>query len=379
MNFEVLREEFLKALIIGTRSMMSRASLPILSNVLLRVGENRLEIVTTSLETAVKVGVVCSSKQGGEVAVSGRVLLDFVSQLSGKKISFEKLGEELLVSSDGTSARFATMASEEFPAIPKVEGGKKLTIDAGEISRALSKVFFCAAQDESRPILAGVLFEGKKEGLVMVATDGFRLGYSTMKITPGVLQGVKVVIPARAVGEISKIVSDLLGEGESKKNIEIIIADNLNQAVFKIEEVEFTTRLIDGSYPVWDKLVPSTFSTNVAVNKEKLSRSMKVAAIFAKEAGNIIKLKITSDGKEGLISVSSNTAQVGSSDSKVEAKMTGVGGEIAFNFRYVLEALATIEGEMVVFEMNESLNPGRLKPVDDETFSHIIMPVRLQG
>lgn len=358
--------------------MLSRSSLPVLLNVLIRAEGSKVEIMTTSLESAVRVSLECKVERAGETTVPGRALLEFVGQLDEGEVTIEKLGEEVVIACGGASARFATIASGEFPAIPKFEGGKKFIIKAHELAKCISSVFFCAAQDESRPILAGVLFDCSK-GMSLVATDGFRLGSYHIEMPKGAAEPLKFVVPARALQEIPKIVAETQGEKETDKSIEMIVSDNLTQAVFKMDSIEFTTRLIEGSYPQWEKLVPANFSTKIVINKEALSRAIKIAAIFARDAGSIVKFKLSQEGKKGLVLVSSNTAQVGSSDSKVVGEMVGPGGEIAFNFRYVLEALASIDDEDVVFEMNESLNPGRLSPKDSSSSFHIIMPVRLQG
>ncbi len=379
MKFVISKDDLVKGLTLGTKSMLIKSSLPILANALIKVSGNSVEMVTTSLETAMRVKLGCRGERDGETTVLGRALVEFVAQLGEGEVSFEKLGEEVLVSLGGTSARFATISPEEFPAIPKVDGGRKIVLGASEFSKSVSRVFFCAAQDESRPILAGVFFEGSKGGLSLVATDGFRLGNSKVAATKNEFVGLKFVLPARSVGEIPKVVSEVSGDRESKQDIEMVISDNLTQAVFKIDNLEFTTRLIEGSYPQWEKLIPANFATKAILKKEEFMRAIKIAAIFARDAGNIVKFKISTEGKSGFLAVSSNTAQIGSSDSKVEAHIEGGGGEIAFNFRYVLEALSSIDDEEVVFEMNESLNPGRLSPKGASSFFHIIMPVRLQN
>ncbi len=377
MKFSIQKDELVRSLALGTRSILTRSSLPVLSNVLIRTTKDSVEMTTTSLETAVRFVMPCKVERTGETTVLGRALVEFVSQLESGEVSIEKLGEEVVVACRGTSARFATIAPEEFPAIPKVEGGKSVTVDARDFAACVNQVFFCAAQDESRPILAGVLFEGKKDSISLVATDGFRLGHSLISSPKNSIVGQKFVVPARAVSEIPKLVADSLGD--TNKKIEITVSDNLTQAVFKMEGLEFVTRLIDGVYPGWEKLIPANFATSVSLKKDDLARAVKVAAIFAKDAGNIVKFKISGSDKNGTVAVSSNTAQIGSSEAKIEVQLMGVGGEIAFNYHYVLEALASIGGEEIVFEMNESLNPGRLRAVEDETFFHIIMPVRLQS
>lgn len=381
MKFKTEQVELIKALNIGSRSLMSKANLPILSNILIKASTSGVEFLTTNLETACRVVVKASVEASGEITVGGRVLAEFISQLDAGVVSVEKLGEELLIESGGFNVRLSTMPAEEFPAIPKVEGGRKLEIGVGDFTKSINRVSFCAAIDESRPILTGVLCQINKKGLSLVATDGFRLGYSLLPLVGGgTLNTLEFIIPARALLEASKIMDEHNKSEDTLKTISVIVADNLSQAVFEIGGVEFTSRLIEGAFPNWEKLIPSAFSTVSHINCDELVRVVKIASIFARESGNIVKLSLEGGSGGASLVVSSTTAQVGSSNSKIALSMKGRGGEIAFNYRYLLEALATIDEVEVDFEMNESLNPGKFScGGDSSSFFHIIMPVRLQN
>lgn len=383
MKFTIDQIGLLKGLSLSSRSLLVKSNLPILSNVLISAKKGLVEVVTTNLETATRVALVAKVETEGRITLPGRAISEFVSQLDPVEVIIETLGEEVAISAGGFSARFATIASEEFPAIPQVEGGKAIKISTSDLTSGVDKVAFCAAVDESRPILTGILCEIKKAGLEMVATDGFRLGFSRIKVeNVNENIGLKIIIPAKALIEVAKMASETeQGQDLNKTSgVQLVVADNLNQAVFKIGNVEFTTRLIEGVFPAWEKLIPSTFTTNAKINRSELIRVIKIASIFARESGNIIRIKLDDQGQKSSLIVSSTTAQVGSSQSRVDVSLSGSGGEIAFNFRYLLEALGVIEGEDVTFEMNESLNPGRLTSVGGkETYFHIIMPVRLQN
>lgn len=383
MKFTINQTDLLKGLSLSARSLLVKSNLPILSNVLISTKKGLVEVVTTNLETATRVVLEAKVETEGRITLPGRAISEFVSQLDSGEVTIETLGEEIAISLGGFSARFATIAPEEFPAIPQVEGGKAIKISTSDLVSGVDRAAFCAAVDESRPILTGILCEVKKTGLEMVATDGFRLGFCRIKIE-NVSEniGLKIIIPAKALIEVSKMALEIdQGQDANKASgVKLVVADNLNQAVFKVGNVEFTTRLIEGVFPAWEKLIPSTFTTNAKINRSELIRVIKIASIFARDSGNIIKIKLDDQGQKSSLIVSSTTAQVGSSQSKVDVSLNGHGGEIAFNFRYLLEALSVISGEDVTFEMNESLNPGRLTGVDGEkTYFHIIMPVRLQN
>ncbi len=383
MKFIIKQTNLLKGLNLSSRSLLVKSNLPILSNVLISTKKEAVEVVATNLETASRVLLEAKVETEGSITLPGRAILEFVSQLDPSEVIVETLGDEVAISAGGFSARFATIAPEEFPAIPQVEGGKGIQITTSDLVSGVDKVAFCAAVDESRPILTGILCELKKNGLEVVATDGFRLGFCRIRIeNVNENVGLKIIIPAKALIEVAKMASEIEQGLEAGKSlgIRIVVADNLNQAVFKVGNVEFTTRLIEGVFPAWEKLIPSTFTTSAKILRSELVRVIKIASIFARESGNIIRIKLDDLGQKPSLIVSSATAQVGSSQSKVAVGLTGPGGEIAFNFRYLLEALSVIEGEEINFEMNESLNPGRLTSKDGkEPYFHIIMPVRLQN
>jgi len=374
MKCKVSQAEFAKALRACEKSLLLKANLPVLANILISIGKNKLEILSTNLETATKVTIPSQTQQEGKTTLPGRVLMEFVSQLPEGTVEFEKLGEEVVLSAKGYSARLATMAPEEFPAIPKIEAGREFAIEAQAFAKCALQIVFCAAQDEGRPILNGVLCEGVKGRLSMVATDGYRLGFVEVP-TQSQEKAIKIVIPAKSVGEVAKLISENL-DGQEEKTLKMVVAANLNQVNFKVGSIEFTSRLIEGEFPDWQKIIPTSFATKAKIAREEFIRKIKIASIFARDSGSIVRLKL--EGKK--LTILANTSQVGSNETETEVEITGKGGEIAFNYRYLLEALSAIDSEDVNFEMSESLTPGRLTSTEgQEGFFHIIMPVRLQA
>ena len=380
MKFKISQADFSKVLSIASKSILAKANLPILSNVLISTTKGEVKILSTNLETATKASAPCQTEVEGGITIPGKTLLEFISQLPEGEVLFEKLGEEAVISTKGFNARIPTIAPGEFPAIPKIDKGSEVKMKTEDFVRCVSKVAFSAAQDEGRPILTGVLCEFSKSKLSMVATDGYRLSFHEIPIEEAPKEAnIKVVVPAKAVSEVAKIVVENLEGGDEV--LSVLIADSLNQVNFKVGNVEFTSRLIEGEFPGWQKIIPGSFTTRARLLKVEFVKLVRIASIFARDSGNIIRLKFesASGSKKGILTVFANAAQVGSSDAQIEAQMSGKGGEIAFNFRYLLEVLSVMDDEEVNFEMIESLNPGRITGADEkDSFFHIIMPVRLQ-
>jgi len=391
MKFIINQADFSKILTIGAKSILSKANLPILSNLLISTVDNGIEVLSTDLETAIRARVSCKVDKKGQTAVAGRTLLEFVAQLDEKDITVEKLGEEVVLSAEGYSARLATMPPEDFPAIPKIKKGVEFSLSKQELAGVVERVAFCAASDEGRPILTGMLCEISKDKMSFVATDGYRLSFDQDQIKTGAsLPALKMIVPAKAMIEVGKIIAE--DDNEQKENrgggVKVVISQDINQATFKFGEekekfdVEFTTRLIEGEFPNWQKIIPDAFVTRAKIDKQEFTKLVRLTSIFARESGNIIKLKLTpgANSKGATLSVASQSSQLGSSDAVVDIELEGRGGEIAFNFRYLLEILAVVGGQEINFDMNESLNPGKITGVDPkDPFFHIIMPVRLQA
>ena len=415
MKIKIPQADFSRALLASGKSILPRANLPILANVLIKAAGKELELLATNLETATRVVLESKVESGGEATVNGKTLFEFISQLPEGEIIIEKLGEELVVSCKGYSGRFTTMPAEEFPAIPKVEKGILIELDCDSFVNGVSRVVFSAAQDEGRPILTGVLCDLAKSRLKMVATDGYRLSFEEINAKgANASSSIKFNIPAKALGEFAKIIIErgMVGEEANKgdsRNFSLMVSEGLNQVGLKLggnsgkdaaegplhgeaseprpkgrEQVEFTSRLIEGEFPNWQKIIPGSFNTKVKIAKDEFIKLVRIASIFARDAGNIVKLKFEpsagGSGRGGKFSVNAASSQTGSSEAASDVEIEGKGGEMAFNFRYLLEVLAQVPGNEVYFEMNESLNPGKLTTVDPkDPFFHIIMPVRLQS
>ena len=227
---------------------------------------------------------------------------------------------------------------------------------------------FAAATDEGRPLLTGIRIKKEEGGVVFAATDGYRLSVAKANMTLGF--DADLVVPGRALLEVVKISS------EDKSGKEITIAQTEDgQLVFGMGDIEIHTRLIDGEYPNFEKIIPKSFATRALIDREKLLRAVKSAAVFARDNANIIRFHLENQ----TLVVSANTPQVGENTIEVEAKIDGEGGDVAFNSRFLLDFLNNFSEDEVLFEMTGSLNPGVFKPVSDEDYLHIIMPVRVQA
>jgi DNA polymerase-3 subunit beta len=378
MKLTVLQENLARALNTSNRSVATRAQLPILSNVLLEADKGRLKVSATNLETGINLWLGANVEKEGKITVPAKILTEFVASLPTDKVEMEVKDNSLFLNCASFQANFVGLPASEFPLVPSLTEEANISFSGKIFSSAVSQVTFAAATDEGRPVLTGVLLAVKEGKLIFVATDGYRLSVrevdsekSAKKKSWEAIKEFKegLIIPARTLAEVSRVV----GESETKK-VEVAVTPKASQAIFALSEAEVVSRLIEGSFPDYEQIIPDKRSTKATMEKEDLLRAVKMAAIFARESANIIKFEI----KSNKLKVSANTAQVGGNLSEVEAKVEGKGEKIAFNSRYLLDFLNVVDSQQVIFEMGGSLNPGVFKPVGETSFLHIIMPVRVQ-
>lgn len=368
MKLTILQENFLKALTRTSRVLSPRPHLPVLQNILLEAADGRLRATGTSLETTALVEVGAKVEKDGGICAPARIMLELVSSLPAGAVDIEARGGSLFVTSAGVSASVPCVSAGEFPppAATNRKKGTRLAKDA--LVGALGTTLFAAATDEGRPLLTGAKIKQKDGEMEIVATDGYRLGLRRVKTnsdTP-----LDFVIPAKALFEVLRV------GAEEKGTEEVLLFQNEDgQVAWVIQDTEIQTRAIDGQYPDYEKIIPKTHTTTAAVDPKAFARAAKSAAIFARDSANIVRLTLGEPGLE----VMANTPAVGENRVVVDAKISGEGGTIAFNSRFLLEFLSNVTADELSFEMSGSLNPGLFRVGTDSSHIHIIMPVRVQA
>lgn len=368
MIVSILQENLLRALTRTGRIVPAKPQLPILQNVLLSTEEGRVKVTATNLETTESVLIGAKIEKEGGICIPSRLFLDFVSSLPQSTVHLSVREGHLFINSERFQADIPGVAAEEFPPAKAREKTEPQVLDKEEIVTAINRVIFSAASDEGRPLLTGVRITQKDEEVQFVTTDGYRLSIKRLKLR--VKEGLSLLIPGRALGEVVKVCAE---EKESKEMH--ISGPEDGQLVFTVGDTEIRTRLIDGEYPNFEKIIPTKHNTRVFFEKASLLAAVKSAAIFARDNANIVRLTIENQ----TVTVSANTPQVGENRVVIEANVDGDGGDMAFNSRFLLECLTNFPGEEILFEMTGSLNPGVFKPVKDDSYLHIIMPVRVSS
>lgn len=367
MKFSVLQQDLLPILSSVSRSIGIRSTLPVLGNILLSTAGGKLKLAATNLEIGVIKYVSAEISEEGEVTIPAKTLLEVIQSLGPAKIEFETGGEIINISSGKFKASINGISANEFPVIPLPEG--KGVGFKKEVLKSCSQILFAAAADEGRPILTGILTQVKDGKLDLVATDGFRLAHSEVKIEGS--DDFKCLIPKRTFEEVLRIVDE--DSGEEDQDIEIFTQTSQNQIIFKVGLAIISSRLIEGNFPSWEKIIPADFKARAVVERAVLISASKLASVFARNEANIITFKV----RKGQFIISSEAKELGSQTNEVEAQIEGEELEIAYNGRFLLDVLSATTATQLIMEFSGPLSPTLVKPVGIEGLEYILMPVRL--
>jgi DNA polymerase-3 subunit beta len=364
-----MQENLARGLSVVSRAVSTRSTLPVLANVLLKTEDAGLKLTATNLEIGITYWVPGKIENDGATTVPAKLLTDYVNALQGgEKVELElTAGETLHLRAGRAESNLKGIDADEFPSIQTAGERPTTRIAQNVLRRALEETAFAAASDEARPILTGVLARFEGDTVTLAAADNYRIAVKTIPVLDAVAD-TSIVIPARALNELIRILGDV------DDPVEIVLAQAKNQILFHLEGVDLVSRLIDGQFPNYQQVLPQNHTTRAVLDREELLRAVRPAALIAHESANIVKLQVGGDGAAGIV-VSAN-AEVGDHVGEVEAAVEGDGTTIAFNARYLADVLTNVDAEQFALELNGPLSPGVFKPIGDDQYVHVVMPVR---
>ena len=367
MKVKVLQESLREKTNTCLRFVSTRVQLPVLGSFLLEAEGGKLRVTATNLEMAVSVECGADVEVEGKLVVPAKVFVDGIASLDPGALVLEYIEGKLLVESKTFKASVTCGDSGEFPDVPKELGKNKVKISTKDVLEGIDRTLFAVAADETRPILTGVLFEQSEGKTNLVATDGFRL--SRFEIKGGGLEE-KMIIPKAVVGELQR-------KFKLNETAYYSFDKAQNQVVFGVGEYVFSSRVLQGEFPDYNRIIPTSSVVEVEASRDELLSSVRVAGIFARDMSNMITLSLET---EKLV-IKSKSSSSGSQESEVEAKVTGLKGElvIAFNYRFLEELLSVVKGESVKMGFNDANSAGVFRDLSEPKFMHLIMPVRTEG
>ena len=368
MKLKVLQENLQTSLTNASRFVSSKAQLPVLANILLKATKTKLVVASTNLEIAISSAIGAQVSQEGEIAVPARAITEIVANLLPGTVTLTAEKEQLKIESQNSTLNVLSMNTADFPVIPqKIEAKDSLSLPKEPFLQGLSQVLFASSIDETRPVLTGVLMIFKPQELVLVATDGFRLSQKRIE-GKGLKKSQRLILPKSVLVEIAR----LSAEGEE---ILFNYKESENQAAFAFSDTVLSSRVLEGEFPDFEKIMPKETSLSVELDKEDFLRAVKLSSVFARESANIVKLVFSKNSAKILAESPSS----GSQETEIEARTEGAGLEIAFNYRFLEEFLHATRGETVKIGLSSAASPGVFTDPSDKSFMHLIMPVRVQG
>lgn len=367
MKIHVLTSNLQSKLSFLNHAVSARSQLPVLLNILIETRDNSLKLSGTDLEIGIESTLPATIEEEGGITVPAKTFTELISSLSDESVTLQTVNNTLEVISKRTRSVFQTIAKEDFPKLYDELGEKIAVLTDEAIHKDLGSVIFASSTDTTRPALSGVLIRREDEGFLLVSTDGYRLSLKHYKVSSS-HAGSSYIVPAR-------VFKELLAIKEKENEIEMYVSQSSNQVLFSQGDTVLVGRLIEAEFPRFEKIIPSDFSVSISFDREEMQKAVKICSIFAKDGANIIKLSLKQDS----IVVSSQSPSLGENTVKVDAKLTGEENEIAFNARYLTDLFANIEEKNLIFEMTGPLNPGVFKVEGDNSYLHLIMPIRVQG
>lgn len=367
MKFFCEQKDFLHALNIVGKAISPNNTLPVLNNISIKAEGKKLIFTATNLEIAIKFAISADIRNEGAITVPAKLITSYISLLPNEKIEATLMeGLTLSLKSSSSQTKIKGISFDEFPLIPQVEKDSSFKISTEQLDISVSQVVIAASLNTSRPVLTGVYFKAEKSVLKVVATDSYRLAEKTISVA-GKDLSLEFLVPSRTIQELIKITNK-----NEEKETEISVSKN--QVLFQVGNIELTSRLIEGKFPDYERIIPTSTKTKTEVSTEALSMVVKRVGLFAREDNNSVKIAVTNDGK---MSVSTDETRVGEEKAEVNIKIEGENNKISLNAQYLLDVLMCIGDDKVYFEITDKLSPALIKPCKNDGYVYIIMPLKV--
>ena len=376
MKVTVLQENLARGLGTVSKAVSPRSTLPVLANVLVATDEGRLRLSATNLELGITCWIPARVDEEGSTTVPARTFSDLVSTLLGDQVllKLDPSTQTLNVRSGTSTNDIKCIDAQEFPPMPVPDFEGAVQINVGDFREMIHQVAFAASSDEARPVLMGVLVQVDKDKLTMAAADGFRLSVRKAVLSTPAPAPVSAIVPAQALKELARVA------GDGEEPIYMVMPRGRGQVVFRVKDVEVVSQLIDGTFPDYQQIIPRSYKSRTLVSTSSLLKACKQAEIFAREGSNVARFNIkTAQGEmqPSEVEISATSEETGKNETIVEATVDGSGLLIAFNVKFLREALEVIRTPNVALETSAPNAPGVVKPVGDDQFLHVIMPMHL--
>ncbi len=365
MKLIVTKDNLKKGLFLVSRVVGVGNPLQVLNNILIKTDQGRVRLSSTNLEIGVNTWVGGKIDEEGSLTVPARLINDYINNLPTEKVTLENKDNTLTVESENYHTNIKGLSADDFPLIPQVSEEAFAKIDSAELRDALSETIWATAQNETQPEISGVYMFFEEDKIRVAATDRYRLAERITILKESVKGTREVIVPFRTITELYKILAT--GSGD----VEIYFSET--QVLFKFDETELISRLIDGQYPDYRQIIPKEYKTEATISREDLLHAIKATALFASESNNI---QLAVSEKDG-ITVTASSAASGENTTRIAAKVLGAENNAVFNFKYLLDCLNNLREKNVVLKLISDSSPAQLMPESRNNYTYIVMPIKI--
>ncbi len=374
MRLSCQQENLHRGLSAVARAIPARSTLPITQHILLAADDDGITLSATDAETiAITYKIDAQVEEPGSITMPSRLLSDFIATLPHEPIemTLAERSRQVSLSCARNTASIGGMDPDDFPPIPPVDASDAIKIEAGRLRTALDQTVFAAATDDSRPVLTGVQFVGDEKGIRLAAADGFRVSIHRMELAEPV-GDLTAIVPARALGELSRLLADA-----QDGSVTMTFNAASTQVQFDLGHAKLIAQLIQGTFPDTEKLIPPETSTRTEVSVGEFMRETRIASIFARDGSGIVRLVASPGdaGAPGRLTISARAEDMGDNEGEIDAIVDGEESRIAFNARYLTDVLSELGSDRVQIETISEKLPGVIRPVGDDRFVHVVMPM----
>jgi DNA polymerase-3 subunit beta len=373
MKFKINRDHFTNGLAQVLNVVGSKATMPILSNVLIEAEKDHITLTTTNLDLGIRCKIKAEVKEGGAVTLPVKRLATIVRELPNVDVTLDASpNHQVKLASGGSNFRIMGIGKEEFPPLPEFGDEKSFTLEQAELTAMLKSVAYAQSTDETRYILNGVYFNFRDGKLSLVATDGRRLALVSKELEVPATSAGAIILPAKTVSELAR----MLDKGEKLK-----ISFNDRRAAFQIntdkdasgltDSIYLYSKVVEGNYPNYQQVIPKETHQRIKLERELFLQCIHRAALVCSEKSNSVKLKLTSN----LLEITAQSPDFGEAHESMAIGYSGPDLQVAFNPAFVMDPLKALTKDEVFFELKDEVSPGVFKTLD--SFICVIMPVRL--
>ena len=374
MKASVSQQQLAHGLSTVSRAVSPRSTLPVLANVLIATDEGRLRLSATNLELGISCWIGAQITEEGSITVPARTFTDLISTLPNDTVtlSLNQRTMSLNVRCGGLVTDIKGIDAQEFPPLPVPDLSEGVELNVADFKEMIQQVVFAASSDEARPVLQGVMMTVSGGEMTLAATDGFRISVRKSSLSSPANKPMTAIIPARALSELARIAV----EGED--SITMIIPPSRGQVLFHMKDAELVSQLIEGNFPDYKVIIPRTTKTRTVVSTPAFAKACRQSEIIARDSNNVVRMTIQPRGDlPGTVTITATSEETGQSEVVLDANVDGPALTIAFNVRYLREVLEVLHTPSVALETNANNSPGLVRPVGEDGFQHVIMPMHL--